>query len=299
MKNSVTAHYTHGQLLDRILVGIEAIGKTPDTVTVDELAPVDEFHIGGRLASEDFIGQLELSADDHTLDVGCGIGGTSRFVASRYGCRVTGIDLTPEFVSTGQSLCDWVGLSGQVELHQGDATAMPFADESFNAAFMLHVGMNIASKVDLFEEVYRLIKPGAMFGIYDVMQTSDEALTYPVPWSSVPGTSALATQENTWRLSNRPISVSSGHATAVSLRQNFLQKRASGWSRPVALRRWVFISPWVNPRPSRSVTWWKILPQDASHRSRSSLSSDLLTPGIIYNHLAKEVFLPVGDAVHK
>ena len=195
MKNSVTAHYTHGRLLDRILVGIEAIGKTPDTVTVDELAPVDEFHIGGRLASEDFIGQLELSADDHTLDVGCGIGGTSRFVASRYGCRVTGIDLTPEFVSTGQSLCDWVGLSGQVELHQGDATAMPFAEESFSAAFMLHVGMNIANKVDLFEEVYRLLKPGAMFGIYDVMQTSDEALTYPVPWSSVPGTSALATQE--------------------------------------------------------------------------------------------------------
>ena len=195
MKDSVTAHYTQGQLLDRILSGVDAIGKTPDTVTVDELAPVDEFHIGGRQASEDFIGQLELSADDHTLDVGCGIGGTSRFVASRFGCRVTGVDLTPEFVSTGQSLCDWVGLSKQVELHQGDATAMPFADESFDAAIMLHVGMNIADKAGLFSEVYRLIKPAAKFGIYDVMQTSDEALTYPVPWSSVPGTSALATRE--------------------------------------------------------------------------------------------------------
>ena len=195
MKNSITEHYTHGQLLDRILQGVEAIGKTPATVTVDELAPVDEFHIGGRQASEDFISQLELSADDHTLDIGCGIGGTSRFVASRFGCRVTGIDLTPEFVSTGQSLCDWVSLSGQVELHQGDATEMPFADESFDAAFMLHVGMNIANKAGLFAEVYRQIKPGAIFGIYDVMQTSDESLTYPVPWSSVPGTSALATQD--------------------------------------------------------------------------------------------------------
>jgi SAM-dependent methyltransferase len=195
MNNSITEHYTHGQLLDRILQGVEAIGKTPATVTVDELAPVDEFHIGGRQASEDFICQLELSADDHTLDIGCGIGGTSRFVASRFGCHVTGIDLTPEFVSTGQSLCDWVGLSGQVELHQGDATEMPFADESFDAAFMLHVGMNIANKAGLFAEVSRLIKPGAIFGIYDVMQTSNEALTYPVPWSSVPGTSALATQD--------------------------------------------------------------------------------------------------------
>ena len=195
MKNSVAAHYTHGQLLDRIVSGVEAIGKTPATVTVDELAPVDEFHIGGRQASEDFISQLELSADDHTLDVGCGIGGTSRFVASRFGCRVTGIELTPEFVSTGQSLCDWVGLSGQVELHQGDATAMPFTDQSFDAAFMLHVGMNIANKAGLFAEVYRLIKPAGVFGVYDVMQTSDEPLSYPVPWSSVPGTSALATRQ--------------------------------------------------------------------------------------------------------
>jgi ubiquinone/menaquinone biosynthesis C-methylase UbiE len=194
MKHRVAAHYTHGQLLDRILHGVRAIGKTPATVTVDELAPVDEFHIGGREASEDFISQLELSADDHTLDVGCGIGGTSRFVASRFGCRVTGIDLTPEFVATGQSLCEWVGLSDRVELQQGDATAMPFSDESFDAAFMLHVGMNIPGKIELFAEVYRLMKPGALFGIYDVMQTSDEPLTYPVPWSSEAGTSALATR---------------------------------------------------------------------------------------------------------
>jgi ubiquinone/menaquinone biosynthesis C-methylase UbiE len=195
MKDNITAHYSHGQLLDRILSGVTAIGKTPDTVTVDELAPVDEFHIGGRQASEQFIDQLGLSADDHVLDVGCGIGGTSRFVASRFGCRVTGIDLTPEFVSTGQSLCDWVGLSGQVELHLGDATAMPFTDERFDAAIMLHVGMNIADKAGLFAEVYRLARPGAVFGVYDVMQTSDEALVYPVPWSTVPGTSALATPD--------------------------------------------------------------------------------------------------------
>jgi ubiquinone/menaquinone biosynthesis C-methylase UbiE len=194
MKDSVATHYTHGQLLDRILSGVEAIGKTPESVTVDDLAPVDEFHIGGRQASEEFIVQLELSANNHVLDVGCGIGGTSRFVASRFGCRVTGIDLTPEFVSTGQSLCDWVGLTGQVKLTQGDATAMPFSDESFDAALMLHVGMNIANKTGLFAEVYRLIKPGAVFGVYDVMQTSDEALTYPVPWSTTPDTSALATQ---------------------------------------------------------------------------------------------------------
>ena len=91
MKDRVATHYTHGQLLDRILSGVKAIGKTPESVTVDDLAPVDEFHIGGRQASEEFIDQLELSENNHVLDVGCGIGGTARFVASRFGCRVTGI----------------------------------------------------------------------------------------------------------------------------------------------------------------------------------------------------------------
>jgi ubiquinone/menaquinone biosynthesis C-methylase UbiE len=195
MRNRIAKHYTHGQLIERILSGLEAIGRSPDTVTVDELAPVDEFHIGGRQASEDFIAQLVLSADDHMLDIGCGLGGTSRFMASRFGCRVTGIDLTPEFIATGQALCDWVGLSGLVELHQGDATEMTFPDEMFDGAVMLHVGMNIPDKGSLFHEVYRLIKPGAKFGIYDVMKTGDEELTYPVPWSSEPGTSALATQD--------------------------------------------------------------------------------------------------------
>ena len=195
MQNRIAKHYTHGQLLERILTGLEAIGRSPDTVTVDELAPVDEFHIGGRQASEEFITQLVPTADDHMLDIGCGLGGTSRFMASRFGCRVIGVDLTPEFITTGQALCDWVGLSGQVELHQGDATEMAFRDEIFDGAVMLHVGMNIPDKVSLFNEVYRLIKPGAKFGIYDVMKTGDEELVYPVPWSSEPGTSALASQD--------------------------------------------------------------------------------------------------------
>ncbi len=194
MTDSVAEHYTHGSLLAKITAGIESIGKTPASVTVDELAPVDEFHIGGRQASEEFTSQLGLGGNDHVLDVGCGIGGTSRFVASRFGCRVTGIDLTPEFIETGTALCKWVGLDNLVELHHGNALDMPFTEGSFDAAIMLHVGMNIADKAGLFSEVYRLLRPGAVFGVYDVMKTGNDELKYPVPWSSVPDTSALATQ---------------------------------------------------------------------------------------------------------
>ncbi len=194
MTNGIAEHYTHGSLLDKIITGIESIGRTPGSVTIDELAPVDEFHIGGRQASEDFISQLNLSPDDSVLDIGCGIGGTSRFVASHFGCRVTGIDLTPEFIETGQKLCDWVGISDRVTLHHGNALDMSFEDGSFDAAFMLHVGMNIDDKEGLFSEIHRLLKPGVYFGVYDVMKSGDKELAYPVPWSTSPADSSLATQ---------------------------------------------------------------------------------------------------------
>jgi cyclopropane fatty-acyl-phospholipid synthase-like methyltransferase len=88
-----------------IRTGLKSLGKTPDSTTVDDLAAVDEFHIGGRQASEDLLGQLDRSPHHHVLDVGCGLGGAARLVASRYRSRVTGIDLTDEHVETGNALC--------------------------------------------------------------------------------------------------------------------------------------------------------------------------------------------------
>lgn len=193
---TVAGHYGHGQLMDGILAGITKLGKTPETITVDDLAPVDEFHIGGRVATADFIGQLGVSASDHVLDVGCGIAGSSRYVASAHGCQVTGIDLTPEFVETGKSLCKWVGLDDRIALHQGSALETGFDENSFDAAFMLHVGMNIADKMALCAEVMRVLRPNGLFGIYDVMKTSDEDITFPVPWASVPDLSAVAGPED-------------------------------------------------------------------------------------------------------
>ena len=193
---AVARHYTHGALLDAIRTGLDALGKTPETVTVDDLAPIDEFHIGGRQASEDFLSQLRLDTAAHVLDVGCGLGGGSRFAADRFGCRVTGIDLTPEYIETGQTLCQWVGLDGRIELRQGSALEMPFDDAGFDAAYMMHVGMNIADKPGLFAEVARVLKPGGVFGVYDVMQTAAGDLAFPVPWAATADASALATPDS-------------------------------------------------------------------------------------------------------
>lgn len=195
-QQDISTHYTHGNLVTAIRRGIESLGKTIDTVTVDDLAPVDEFHIGGRTASEDFLNQLGLSPEKHILDVGSGLGGAARFVASRYRCRVSGIDLTPEYVETAKAVCRWVGLGEHISLHQGSALSMPFADHAFDGAFMLHVGMNIEDKTKLCSEVSRVLRSGSLFLIYDAMRVGDGDLTYPVPWAATAASSAVAAPEH-------------------------------------------------------------------------------------------------------
>lgn len=188
----ISNHYAHGDLLSAIQRGLESLGKTTDTVTIDDLAPVDEFHIGSRQASEHFLGQLNLSPEMHILDVGCGLGGAARFVASRYKSRVAGVDLTPEFIETARILCRWVRLQDRISLYQGSALSLDFSDNAFDGAYMLHVGMNIADKKKLCSEVSRVLRTGSRFGIYDVMRIGDGDLTYPVPWAATADTSAVA-----------------------------------------------------------------------------------------------------------
>ena len=192
---AVSEHYLHGDLLKAIQAAIPKLGKTIDSITIEDLAPVDEFHIGGRLATDNLLDQLDFSEEDHILDVGCGLGGASRFIANKYNNCVTGIDLTQEYIDVGKALCAWVGLDKQVTLHQGSALNLPFEDETFDGAIMLHVGMNIDDKAKLFTEIYRVLRPGASFGVYDVMQITDGELTYPVPWATENSTSKLATPD--------------------------------------------------------------------------------------------------------
>ena len=189
---AVAAHYTHGTLLSSIREGVRRLGKTPDTVTVDDLGQVDEFHIGGRGATQRLLDQLDLTAADRVLDVGCGLGGASRFAAKHYGCRVTGVDLTPEYVETGAELCSWVGLGDRITLEQGDATATPYPDGTFDKAYVMHVGMNIADKGAIASELCRVLRPGGRVGIYDIMRVGDGDLVFPVPWAATAADSHVA-----------------------------------------------------------------------------------------------------------
>jgi len=192
---NISQHYTHGNLLGAIEGSVSKLGKTTSSVTVEDLAPVDEFHIGSRIATDHLLRPLGFTEKDHILDIGCGLGGAARYVASQFGSRVDGIDLTPEYIDTGNVLCGWVGLDDRINLHVGSALGLPFKDATFDGAYMLHVGMNIDDKAALFREASRVLKPGAHFAVYDIMRTGSGDLVYPVPWAGDNRTSFLASPE--------------------------------------------------------------------------------------------------------
>lgn len=194
-KNKIINNYKHGSLLDAIESALKKMGKSTSDATIDLLAPVDEFHIGGRLATESFADQLGFTANERVLDVGCGLGGSARYFAHKIGCKVEGIDLSEEYIVTGNTLNSWVHLQDKINLTHGSALELPYPDNTFDGAYLLHVGMNIENKNQLFKEVARVTKPGATFGIYDVMQTGNGVLTYPTPWAPDAEISHLATPD--------------------------------------------------------------------------------------------------------
>ena len=195
LEDKVAAHYTGLDRTRVVLDALRAAGKDPDHLTVDDLAPVDEFHIRGRQATVELGRALRLGADQHVLDVGSGIGGASRYFATAYGARITGLDLTPEYCRLATRFAGSTGLADRLDYRQGSALAMPFADASFDAAYTQHVAMNIADKPALYAEIARVLKPGAPFGIYDVLQGPGGEVVYPTPWANDRTTSFLATPD--------------------------------------------------------------------------------------------------------
>ena len=107
--------------------------------------------------------------------------------------RVTGIDLTEDYVSTATGLTRRCGLGTVVDFRQANALALPFADAAFDGAYTIHVAMNIADKAKLFAEARRVLKAGARFGVYDLMRTGDGDLAYPMPWAATEATSFVET----------------------------------------------------------------------------------------------------------
>lgn len=193
IEKKVEKYYGKKGLGEAILEQARRMAVNPDSLSLEDLAPFDDMHIGGRKATAYLMEKLELKADMRLLDIGSGIGGPARYTAETYHVHVTGLDLTPEYKDVAEQLGEAVGLEGHTTFLTGSALAMPFQDTSFDAAYMIHAGMNILDKKTVYAETCRVLKPGALFGIYDVMAGPDdgEQIVFPVPWADTQATSFL------------------------------------------------------------------------------------------------------------
>lgn len=178
-----TGHYGQRDLAAKILMALRQAGKDPANLDIDDLVGFDEFHLGGRAQTIRLAEALRLSPRDHLLDIGCGIGGPARYFAKHHKCRVIGLDLTPEFIAAAEMLTLRCNLADKVSFQIGNATSLPFLNQSFDAACLIHVGMNIADKWTVLTEARRILRPNGRLVIYDVMLMSPVTLTYPMPWS--------------------------------------------------------------------------------------------------------------------
>lgn len=196
VEQQVAKHYGRRDLAAEILAALERTGKDLTRLSPDDLASIDEFHIRGREATAELGQALLLDPDVTVLDVGSGLGGPSRHLADLYRCRIVGLDLTEEYCRTASILADRVGLDGIVRYLQGSALDMPLPDASFDRVYTQHVAMNISDKRRLYTEIARVLKPGGLFGLYDLLQGPGGPVHFPVPWARDPATSFLAAPDD-------------------------------------------------------------------------------------------------------
>ncbi|HZO25624.1 MAG TPA: methyltransferase domain-containing protein [Chloroflexota bacterium] len=174
-----------------ILDALVASGKDLDALTVDDLAPLDHFHGGGKAATERLARLADFPPDTHVLDVGGGVGGPARTLVAQFGCRVTLVDPTESYVAAGALLTERMGLAGRLAHRIGSGLDLPFADGTFDAVWTQNSGMNIADKERLYAEFYRVLRPGGRLAIQEPMAGPVQPILFPVMWARDASTSFL------------------------------------------------------------------------------------------------------------
>jgi sarcosine/dimethylglycine N-methyltransferase len=190
-ETTIRDQYATGLSRDGIEAALVAGGKDLDHLRPADLAPLEDFHTMGRYATTELVDLLPNTSTDQVLDAGSGIGGTARFVAQRFGCRVSAVDLTEEYCEVNRWLNRLVGLDERISVAHADVTDLPFANATFQVVFSQHVQMNVADKARLYAEARRVLADGGRIAMWDITSGEQGEPDYPLPWASQPEYSHL------------------------------------------------------------------------------------------------------------
>ena len=191
----VNEHYGRGDLAAKILEALRAAGKDPSSLAIEDLGPIDQLHARGREATLELARLAGLTPSMQVLDIGGGMGGPARTLASEIGCAVEVLDLTEEFCRAGEMLTASTGLADLVSFRHGSALGMPYPDATFDVAWTQHSSMNIADKERLYAEIRRILRPGGRLAMHEILAGEVSPIHFPVPWARDPGLSHLRPPE--------------------------------------------------------------------------------------------------------
>jgi SAM-dependent methyltransferase len=188
---SLDQQYATGLSRRRIEDALVAAGLDLNDLQRGDLAPLEDFHTMGRIATVQLVELAEIERSDEVLDAGSGVGGTARYLADQFGCRVTAVDLTEEYCNTSRWLNQLVGLDRYISVHQADVTNLPFGSASFTVVISQHVQMNVADKTGLYHEARRVLRPRGRLAVWDITAGDPGELDFPLPWADRPALSYL------------------------------------------------------------------------------------------------------------
>ena len=200
---AIADHWARGDVYAVIVAALSKMSKPLDALTVEDLAPVDHFHARGFPATVELADQLPVTAGQRLVDIGCGLGGPARYLAKRFQCQVSGVDITAPFIDAARKLTALLRMEGQVALEVGDGQRLPYPDASFDGAYTQHVTMNIADRPGFFAEAYRVLKPGGFFALTEHGLGPGGSPHYPLPWSMDGSGAYLVTPAETRALLGR------------------------------------------------------------------------------------------------
>ena len=180
---TIDDYWGRDDLGQAILDALAASGKNLDALTIDDLAPMDHFHNGGKDATVGLARLAGLTPGLRVLDVGGGLGGPARTLAVEFGCHVTVIDLTESYVRAADEITARIGL-GELVTHQvGNALELPFDDGTFDVVWTKNSGMNIADKERLYSGFHRVLRHGGLLALQEPMAGPVQPLIFPLMWA--------------------------------------------------------------------------------------------------------------------